>query len=179
MLVKMVKSLFASAPDPRDPSERPRRTSSTEVAQGRRGLTKNGSLRFSSKVDASLRLLHRRQAVLDRVSWAARPPDTRDQLEERIGARSFAARQNLAAGSSGSLLTDVSGEFSDLLAELKDADERAEHMEARADALDELVGIGVLSPQLSLPQLVSDDSHSDEVESLLEKLRGRCPSGTA
>ena len=45
-------------------------------------------------------------------------------------------------------------------------------MEARADALDELVEVGVLSSAITLPQAPGVESHSGEVESLLEKMRG-------
>jgi len=214
MLVKMVKSLFASAPDPRD-SEKARGGHDellVRIAAARRriqailvqlddgvvssrqeaaGLVDEARhLVEGGRDDAARVVLHRRQAVLERVRVlegqlarltleAESLANASERIESEIAIRS--ARQDLSAARYASAeararvteaLTDVSGEFSDLLAELKDADERAESMEARADALDELVGIGVLSSQLSLPQLVSDDSHSDEVESLLEKMRG-------
>lgn len=214
MLVKVVKSLFASAPDPREEQKSWRgheellaRIAAArsrvqtilaqvddDVASSRReaaGLFDEARrLVEGGRDDAARVVLHRRQAVLDRVrvleGQLARLTledqtlvNASERIESEIAIRS--ARQNLSAARYDAAeararvteaLTDVSGEFSDLLAELKDADERAESMEARADALDELVGIGVLSPPHSLPQLVSDDSHSDEVESLLEKMRG-------
>ena len=67
-------------------------------------------------------------------------------------------------------LTDVSDEFSDLLAELWAADERAVSMEARADALDELVDVGVLSLPVSSTQVLPAESSHDEVDTLLEKI---------
>ena len=101
-----------------------------------------------------------------------------ERLESEIVIRS--ARQGLSAARYDAAeararvteaLTDVSGEFSELLAELRDADERAECMEARADALDELVGIGVLSTHLPLPKVVTDESHCENVETLLAQIK--------
>ena len=68
-------------------------------------------------------------------------------------------------------MTGVSDEFSDLLAESITASERAEYMESRADALDELVEIGVLSSDAPLPHLSGAESSSAEVEALLERIR--------
>ena len=143
----------------------------------------------AGREDAARVVLHRRQAALDRVrvldEQLARVT-LEDQalasasykLESEMALRS--ARQGLSAARYDAAearakvteaLTEVSDEFSDLLAELRDADERAEYMEAHADALDELVEVGVLPSYLSLPQTVSKESHRDEVETLLEKIR--------
>ena len=213
MLVKVVKSLFASAPDPREARRSPggyeellARIAGAQsriqtilahlddgVASSRReaaGLFDEARcLVEGGRDDAARVVLHRRQAVLDRVrvleGQLARLTledqalaNASERIESEIAIRS--ARQNLSAARYVSAeararvteaLTDVSGEFSDLLAELKDADERADHMEARADALDELVEVGVLSPQHSLPQLASDESHPNEVETLLVQMK--------
>ncbi len=69
-------------------------------------------------------------------------------------------------------LTDVSDDFSDLLAEVWASDERPENMEARADALDELVEVGVLTPATTMSQVLCVESHSGEVESLLGEIKG-------
>ena len=66
-----------------------------------------------------------------------------------------------------------------MAAELRLADERAEHMESRADALDELVEIGVLGSYAPTRDLsaTSDDS-ADSVETLLEQIRRESESGS-
>ena len=214
MLVDLVRSLFASAPDPRE-SERSARDSHQEllarivdarsrvqtihaqlehaVASSNREvaslLEEARRLVETGHEDAARVVLHRRQVVIDRVllldTQLARVTledqalaGASDRLESEMAVRF--ARQGVSAARYDAaearariteVLTDVSDEFSDLLSELRAADERAEDMEVRADALDELVGIGVLSPQLSLPQLVSDESHSDEVETLLDQMK--------
>ena len=213
-LVKLVKSLFESAPDPRE-SERSSQDSHEElltriaVARGRvqsiREQLEHGVALSQREVesllhearrlveagrdDAARVVLHRRQAALNRVrvldDQLARVTledhalaSASYKLESEMALRS--ARQDLSAARYDAAearakvteaLTDVSVEFSDLLAELRDADERAEYMESRADALDELVEVGVLSSYLSLPQTVSKESHRDEVEALLEEIR--------
>ena len=62
--------------------------------------------------------------------------------------------------------------------ELRLADERAEHMESRADALDELVEIGVLGSYAPPEPSEGPDSSSVEaVETLLEQIRRESESG--
>ena len=140
--------------------------------------------------DAARVVLHRRQTALDRVrvldEQLARVTledqalaSARDRLESEMAVHFArqgvsAARLDVAEARARvtEVLMDVSDEFSELLTELRDADERAECMEARADALDELVEVGVLSPAITLPQVLSVESHSGEVESLLEEMRG-------
>lgn len=214
VLVSLIRSLFATAPDPRE-SEKARgghqellarvaeargRVQTVQaqlehgVASAQRevdGLfTEARQLVAAGREDAARVVLHRRQAVLDRAR-ALDAQLTRVTLEDQVlasasdrlesGMALRSARQGLSAARYDAaeararvteVLTDVSDEFSELLAELRDADERAECMEARADALDELVEIGVLSPAITLPQMPSVESHSDEVDSLLEKMRG-------
>ncbi len=212
--MKMVKSLFASAPDPRE-SEKSRGSHEellARIAAARSGIRAvQGQLEdgvassrqeIASLFDEARRLveggrddaarvvLHRRQVVLDRVcvldAQLARVThedqvlaSANDWLEGEMAIRS--ARQGVsvarydaaeARAKVTEALTDVSEEFSELLDELWAADERAESMEARADALDELVEVGVLSTNLALPQVVGNESHTDEVETLLEKMRG-------
>ena len=213
-LVKLVRSLFESAPDPRE-SERSARDSHQElliriaVARSRvqsiREQLEHGvavsqreveSLLHEARYlveggrdDAARVVLHRRQAALHRVRVLDEQL-TRVTLEDHaLASASYklesemalrSARQGLSAARYDAAearakvteaLTEVSDEFSDLLAELRDADERAECMESRADALDELVEIGVLPSYLSLPQMVSMEPHCNEVEALLEGIR--------
>ena len=140
--------------------------------------------------DAARLVLHRRQAALERIhsleGQLARVTledqalaGVGDRLESAIAVRSAhqqisAVRYDAAAvrATVTEALTGVSDEFSGLLAELSAASERAEYMESRADALDELVEIGVLSSDAPLPHLSGAESHPAEVEALLEQIRG-------
>lgn len=212
-LVKLVRSLFESAPDPRE-SEKAQGGCETLMArisdargrvQSIREQLEHGvavsqrevesllhearRLVEAGRDDAARVVLHRRQAALDRVrvldEQLARVTledhalaSASYKLESEIALRS--ARQGLSAARYDAAearakvteaLTDVSDEFSDLLAELRDADERAEYMESRADALDELVEVGMLKSHLSLPQTESMEPHRDEVEALLAEIR--------
>ena len=214
MLVRLVRSLFASAPDPRESEKAARRghedlLARVTDARGRvqtiqeqlehavassRGevadlLDEARRLVEAGREDAARMVLHRRQATLDRIrildGQLARVTledqalaSASDRLESEIAVRS--ARQGVSAARYDAAearakvteaLTDVSEEFSDLLAELRDADERAEYMESRADALDELVEIGVLSSHIPLPQTAGEESYSEEVEMLLGQMR--------
>ena len=103
------------------------------------------------------------------------------RLESEITLRSVrygisAARYDAAAArvTVTEVLSDISEEFSDVVEDLSVADERAADMEARADALDELVGLGVLMPAHLATPYPQPDVDSDEVERLLEQLRA-CP----
>ena len=213
MIVKMVKSLFASAPDPRESENAHagheellariaaarsrvqavqdqlehgvascRREAATLLDEARR-------LVESGRDDAARVVLHRRQAVLGRVRVLDEQLEqvvledqalasATERLESEIAIRS--ARHDLSVARYDAAeararvtetLTDVSDEFSDLLVGLRDADERAECMEARADALDELVGIGVLSSHSTLPRLQDGEPPSEEVEAVIAQSR--------
>ena len=223
MLVRLVKSLFASAPDPRgsETSARDRREellariadarSRAQTVQGQleRGVASSQReaanlfdearrLVATGREDAARVVLHRRQAALDRVRVldgqlervlmeGQTLASASDRLESEIAMRS--ARQGVsearydaaeARARVTEALTDVSDEFSDLLAELRAADERSEYMESRADALDELVEIGVLSSSyVPMPQMTGAGSRSDEVEAVLEQMRGEVGSECA
>ncbi len=217
MIVKMVKSLFASAPDPRE-SENARagheellariaaarsRVQAVQdqlehgVASCRREaatlLDEARRLVEGGHDDAARVVLHRRQAVLERVQVLDGQLErvmledqalasASERLESEIAIRT--ARHDLSAARYDAAeararvtetLTDVSDEFSDVLFGLRDADERAECMEARADALDELVEIGVLSSYSTLPRLQDGESPYEEVEAVLAQIR--CEAG--
>ncbi len=212
MLVELVMSLFASAPDPRE-SETARNghedlLARISAARGRirtvqsqleRGVASSQRevadlldearrLVEAGRDDAARVVLHRRQTALERLrlldSQLARIvledhalASAGDRLEGEMALRT--ARQGVSAARYDAAearakvteaLTDVSDEFSDLLAELWAADERAESMEARADALDELVDVGVLSLPVSSTQVLPAESSHDEVDTLLEKI---------
>ena len=103
------------------------------------------------------------------------------RLESEIALRSVrygisAARYDAASArvTVTEVLSDISEEFSDLVEDLSVADERAADMEARADALDELVGSGVLMPAHLATAYLQPYVDSDEVERLFEQLRA-CP----
>ena len=212
MLVELLRSLFASAPDPRE-SERAQgghedllarisaargriRTVQSQLERGVASsqrevadlLDEARRLVEAGRDDAARVVLHRRQTALERLrlldSQLARIvledhalASAGDRLEGEMALRT--ARQGVSAARYDAAearakvteaLTDVSDEFSDLLAELCAADERAESMEARADALDELVDVGVLSLPVSSTQVLSAESSHDEVDTLLEKI---------
>ena len=213
MLLRLVKSLFASAPDPRE-SEKAARHGHEDLlaritdARGRVQAIQSqlehalassrrevGSLLDEARrlveighEDTARLVLHRRQAALERIQalegQLARVTledqalaGVGDRLESAIAVRSAhqqisAVRYDAAAvrATVTEALTGVSDEFSGLLAELSAASERAEYMESRADALDELVEIGVLSSDAPLTHLSGAESHSAEVEALLECL---------
>ena len=213
MLARLLRSLFASAPDPRE-SEKARNGHEDLLARisaaRRRIRTVQGQLEHgvassrrevaglldearrlveAGRDDAARVVLHRRQTALERLrlldSQLARIVledhalvSARDRLEGEMALRS--ARQGVSAARFDAAearakvteaLTDVSDEFSDLLAELWAADERAESMEARADALDELVDVGVLSSFSTLPRLPDGEPHSEEVEAVIAQIR--------
>ena len=213
MLAELVRSLFASAPDPRE-SEKARgghedllarisaARSRIQTVQGQLEhgvastqrevadlLDEARRLVEAGRDDAARVVLHRRQTALERLrlldSQLARIvledhalASAGDKLEGEIALRSVrhgvsTARYDAAEARAKvtEVLTDVSDEFSDLLADLWAADERAESIEARADALDELVEIGVLSSPVSLPHMVSAETDHDEVETALEQIR--------
>ena len=214
MLLRLVRSLFASAPDPRE-SEKAARHGHVDLlaritdARGRVQAIQSqlehalassrrevGSLLDEAcrlveigREDAARLVLHRRQATLERIQslegQLARVTledqalaGVGDRLEGAIAVRSAqqhisAVRYDAAAvrATVTEALTGVSDEFSDLLAESITASERAEYMESRADALEELVEIGVLSSDAPLTHLSGAESHSAEVEALLERIR--------
>ena len=71
-------------------------------------------------------------------------------------------------------LSGISDEFANVSQALQIADERTEYMQARADAIDELVGLGVLSSSAVRPVSgfqVEDGDLDDEVEVVLEELK--------
>ena len=214
ILVKLVKSLFESAPDPREREMVARnrheglltRITDTRqrvqtvreqlehaTASSRRetvSLLDEARLLVETGDEGTARMvLYRRQAVLDRIrsleGQLARImregqmlASVGDMLESEIAIRSAHhhvsdARYDAAVmrATVTEALAGVSDEFSDLLTELSAANERAEFMESRADALDELVEIGVLSSCAPLPQ-VGIEPHYEEVEALLEQMRG-------
>ena len=213
LIVKMVKSLFAPAPDPRE-SENAHAgheellagiaaaRSRVQVVQDqlehgvascRREvaslLDEARRLMEGERDDAARVVLHRRQAVLDRVQVLDGQLErvmledqalasASERLESEIAIRT--ARHHLSVARYDAAeararvtetLADVSDEFSDVLVGLRDADERAECMEARADALDELVEIGVLSSYSTLPRLPDGGYHSEEVEAVIAQIR--------
>ena len=213
MILRLAQLLFESAPDPRE-SEKSRdghegllarisaarsriRTVQGQLEHGVASCRREVEDLFDEarhlveggREDAARVVLHRRQAVLDRMRALDAQLErvtledqvlasASDRLESEMALRS--ARQGLSAARYDAaeararvseVLTDVSDEFSELLAELRDADERAECMEARADALEELAEVGVLSPTITLPQLLSVESHPGELDSLLEEIR--------
>ena len=214
MLVELVRSLFAPAPDPRE-SERPRgrhenllarisaarsriRAVQGELEQGVESsqrevaglLGEARRLVEAGRDDAARVVLHRRQTALERLRLLDRQlarivledhtlASAGDRLEGEVALHT--ARQGVTAARYDAAearakvteaLTDVSEEFSELVAELRDADERAEYMESRADALDELVEIGVLSSCNSMTVAAHEESYGDEVEAMLERMRG-------
>ena len=213
MLLRLVKSLFASAPDPRESEKAARHGHEDLLARitDARGRVQTIQLQLEhalassrqevasllnearrlveiGREDAARLVLHRRQAALERIQslegQLARVTledqalaGVGERLESAIAVRSThqhisAVRYDAAAvrATVTEALTGVSEEFSGLLAELSAASERAEYMESRADALDELVEIGVLSSDASLTHLPGAESHSTEVEALLECL---------
>ena len=219
LIVRMVKSLFDSAPDPRE-SENARAghegllariAAARSRVQGVQDQLEHGvascrreaatlldearRLVDGGRDDAARVVLRRRQAVLERVRVLDGQLERvvlEDQALASAGERLeseiaiWSARHDLSAARYDAAevrakvtetLTDVSDEFSELLVGLRDADERAECMEAHADALDELVEIGVLSLSLPTREFVTDESPSDEVETLLAQIR--CEAGAA
>ena len=144
----------------------------------------------AGREDAARVVLHRRQTALERLRLLDRQlarivledhalASAGDRLEGEVALQT--ARQGVTAARYDAAearakvteaLTDVSDEFSELVADLRDADERAEYMESRADALDELVEIGVLSSCNSMTVTAHEKSYGDEVETLLEQMRG-------
>ena len=220
MLVSLVKSLFESAPDPRESEKATRQghedllarisdaRSRVQSIQGQlehaiassqrevaRLLDEARVMVESGNEDAARVVLHRRQAVLYRVRVLDGQltcviledqalAGARDRLESEMALRS--ARQGISAARYDAAearakvteaLTDVSDEFSDLLAELRAADERAEYMESRADALDELVEMGVLSSGAPMSQTAVGECRTDGVETLLEQMRRKVRLG--
>ncbi len=93
----------------------------------------------------------------------------------------FAAQYDAAEARAkiGEALSDVAPEFADLGKALEQAEERAEGMQARADAIDELTSIGVLQLQEAGAGEASVllDSDSDSVERLLSEMKRDVASG--
>ena len=203
IFVRLVKSLFAPAPDPRKSETAARQRHEDLLARiaDARSRVQTIHAQLERRVTASRReaprlldearrlvetghedaarvVLRRRQTALDRIRlldellarviWEGQTlASVEDGLKGEIAVRS--AHQDAAAARFDAAearatvteaLTGVSDDFSGVAAELRLADERAEHMESRADALDELVEIGVLraySPTRDL-SATSDDS---------------------
>ena len=116
----------------------------------------------NNRSDAARLILVRRQAAIDRIRSLdeqicvldidARSLDTFiDKLSSQIDA--YLAQQDVAAARYSAAkararvseaLGAVSDEFSDVIAALEQAEERAEHMQARAEALEELASTDIM-----------------------------------
>ena len=69
------------------------------------------------------------------------------------------------------VLAEISEEFYDVVEGLSATDEHAEYMEARTDALDELVEMRVLPSAGCSPQGSPPDPRSDEFDVLIDQIR--------
>ena len=146
--------------------------------------------------DAARVVLHRRQAALreirlleERLASVTTEEQTLASVEDRLVSEMvvWSVHQEDAAARFDSAvaratlteaLTGVSDEFSGIEDELRLAHERAENMEARVTALNELLGTGVLSSHTPPPILpAASDSSSIAVEALLDRIKAEATSG--
>lgn len=148
----------------------------------------------NNRGDAARLILVRRQAAIDRIrslDEQIRVLDTDarsldmfiDKLSSQIDA--YLAQQDIAAARYSAAqararvseaLGAVSDEFSDVIAALEQAEERAEHMQARADALEELASTDVIQVSgisaSSLPDVTAFSNGSEKaVEEMLLRIQ--------
>ena len=142
--------------------------------------------------DVARLVLHRRQAAVEHLRFLEEQANQVDKeaqtlamVEHKLMSEVTAsaayrgvAEARLAAAETrarvGEALSGISDELSSVSETLQAEDERAEHMQARADAIDELVVLGVLPSSAVRPFSgfqTEDGDLDEEVETALKGLK--------
>ena len=142
--------------------------------------------------DVARLVLRRRQAAVEHIRFLEEQIAHVDRDAQALAAAEYMLRAEVIASDAhkdvatarfdvaearvtvSEALSGISDEFANVSQALQIADERTEYMQARADAIDELVGLGVLSSSAVRPVSgfqVEDGDLDDEVEVVLEELK--------
>ena len=142
--------------------------------------------------DVARLVLRRRQAAVEHVRFLEEQIAHVDRDAQALAAAEYMLRTEVAASAAhkdvatarfdaaearvtvSEALSGISDELLDLPSTTGLTDERAEYMQARADAIDELEGLGVLSYSAVGPvngSRIEDGDLDEEVEMVLEELK--------
>ena len=151
-----------------------------------------GRLLHDDKEDVARLVLRRRQAAVEHVRFLEEQIAYVDKDAQALAAAEYMLRTEVAASAAhkdvatarfdaaearvtvSEALSGISDELFDLPSTTGLTDERAEYMQARADASDELVGLGVLPSSAVRPVngfQVEDGDLDDEVEAVLRQIK--------
>ena len=142
--------------------------------------------------DVARLVLRRRQAAVEHIRFLEEQIAHVDRDAQALAAAEYMLRTEVAASAThkdvatarfdaaearltvSEALSGISDELHDLPSTTGLTDERAEYMQARADAIDELEGLGVLSYSAVGPvngSRIEDGDLDEEVEMVLEELK--------
>ena len=149
-------------------------------------------LLHDDREDVARLVLRRRQAAVEHVRFLEEQIAYVDRDAQALAAAEYMLRTEVAASAThkdvatarfdaaearvtvSEALSGISDELLDLPSTTGLTDERAEYMQARADAIDELEGLGVLSYSAVGPvngSRIEDGDLDEEVEMVLEELK--------
>ena len=149
-------------------------------------------LLHDDREDVARLVLRRRQAAVehirfleDQIAQVDREAQTLAAIEDKLRTQiaAYYAHKDVASArfdaaearvTVSEALSGISDELFDLPSTTGLTDERAEYMQARADAIDELVGLGVLPSSAVRPVngfQVEDGDLDDEVEAVLRQIK--------
>ena len=188
--------LLARVRDARERIEATRTTLEREMESSRgetaRLRDEARRLLHDDREDVARLVLRRRQAAVEHVRFLEEQTAYVDRDAQALAAAEYMLRTEVAASAThkdvatarfdaaearltvSEALSGISDELLDLPSTTGLTDERAEYMQARADAIDELEGLGVLSYSAIGPVNGSrreDGDLDEEVEMVLEELK--------
>ena len=188
--------LLARVRDARERIEATRTTLEREMESSRgetaRLRDEARRLLHDDREDVARLVLRRRQAAVEHVRFLEEQTAYVDRDAQALAAAEYMLRTEVAASAThkdvatarfdaaearltvSEALSGISDELLDLPSTTGLTDERAEYMQARADAIDELEGLGVLSYSAVGPvngSRIEDGDLDEEVEMVLEELK--------
>ena len=167
-----------------------------EMESGRREVSRLRDearrLLYDDKEDIARLVLRRRHGAVEHMRFLEEQIAHVDRDAQALAAAEYMLRAEVIASDAhkdvatarfnvaearvtvSEALSGISDEFANVSEALQIADERTEYMQARADAIDELVGLGVLRSSAVRPVSgfqVEDGDLDEEVEMVLEELK--------
>ena len=189
-------NLLARVRDARERIEATRTTLEREMESSRgetaRLRDEARRLLHDDREDVARLVLRRRQAAVEHVRFLEEQIAHVDRDAQALAAAEYMLRAEVIASDAhkdvatarfdvaearvtvSEALSGISDEFANVSQALQVADERTEYMQARADAIDELVGLGVLSYSAVGPvngSRIEDGDLDEEVEMALRQIK--------
>ena len=190
------EELLARVHDARERIEAIRTQLEREMESGRREVPRLRDearrLLHDDREDVARLVLRRRQAAVehirfleDQIAQVDREAQTLAAIEDKLRTQiaAYSAHKDVATArfdaaearvTVSEALSGISDELFDLPSTTSLTDERAEYMQARADAIDELVGLGVLPSSAVRPVKgfqVEDGDFDEAVEAMLRQTK--------